>query len=83
MSGWQPKGPFHDDPPPPPSGGSSVQPPGVWIEIPDRFTVRDQFAAAALTGLHTLGRIPEEGLPEKMAEWAYRIADAMMEARKR
>lgn len=77
--GWQPKGPFHEDQPWPPSGGSSVALPS--ITNPDHFTVRDRFAAAALTALIT-GDYNCDGF-RGMAVEAYLYADAMLEARQR
>ena len=44
-------------------------------------TLRDQFAMAALTGLTTHKEFPFERIP-KVAEAAFFIADAMLEARK-
>lgn len=50
------------------------------IEEPDRPTLRDQFAMAALTGIV----MDDNGtlVPRRIALAAYDIADAMMEARK-
>jgi len=41
------------------------------------MTLRDYFAAAALNHPYTAS----EGYPDKSAEWAYQLADAMMFAR--
>ena len=43
------------------------------------MTLRDYFAAAALTGL--LAHDPEDGSFEDFARWAYRDADEMLIAR--
>lgn len=43
-------------------------------------TVRDYFAAAALTGLLNRSMTKEEW-PRNFARWAYEAADAMLEAR--
>lgn len=42
------------------------------------MTLRDYFAAKALANLYT----HTENSPDKAAEWAYQVADAMLEARK-
>lgn len=49
---------------------------------PDMPTLRDQFAMAALTAAY--GVLLESGhfWPRALADQAYKIADAMMEARK-
>ena len=41
--------------------------------------LRDEFAMSALTGHMAADR--QYGVPKELAEWMYRIADAMMEAR--
>lgn len=48
--------------------------------ISEQPTMRDQFAMAALSGMlgHPKCAVSE---PEKDAKWAYKYADAMMEAR--
>jgi hypothetical protein len=62
-----------------------VSPPAfpTWIEsdsVAHGMTLRDYFAAAALTGLLSdLHRIISH--PETFADDAYQIADAMMKAR--
>jgi hypothetical protein len=40
--------------------------------------LRDYFAAKALANKYT----QNENMPDKVAEWAYAVADAMLEARK-
>ena len=47
--------------------------------VGDQLTVRDHFAMAALTGSLSSG---SNGTAKQIAEWAYELADAMMEARK-
>jgi len=42
------------------------------------MTLRDYFAAKALANLYT----QHDSNADKVAEWAYAVADAMMEARK-
>jgi len=42
------------------------------------MTLRDYFAAKALANKYT----QNENMPDKVAEWAYAVADAMLEARK-
>lgn len=53
----------------------------AWINAHiEDSDLRDQFAAAIITGLYaSYGGNPPE--PEQMAEDAYAIADAMLEAR--
>jgi hypothetical protein len=41
------------------------------------MTLRDYFAAKALANAYT----QHDGNPDKVAEWAYAVADAMMKAR--
>jgi hypothetical protein len=41
------------------------------------MTLRDYFAAKALVHIYT----QDETSPDKVAEWAYSIADAMLKAR--
>ena len=49
-------------------------------DIEDKLTLRDQFAMAALNGL--LATTSESGQSlEDYTKWAYKYADAMMEAR--
>ena len=43
------------------------------------MTLRDYFAAKAMQGWATN---PDSGCANKVAEWAYTMADAMLEARK-
>ena len=43
------------------------------------MTLRDYFAAKAMQGWATN---PDSGCADKVAEWAYCMADAMLEARK-
>jgi hypothetical protein len=50
-----------------------------YAEILLTLTLRDQFAMAALTGLMS---DPECGAWGKIAEYAYTMADLMLEARK-
>jgi hypothetical protein len=63
-----------------------VQPaPGAWgaplsVRSYEITTLRDQFAMAALTGLCTDPDL--NPLSERVAEHAYRLADAMMGARR-
>jgi len=45
----------------------------------DGMTLRDYFAAKAMQGLATN---PDSWCANKVAEWAYAMADAMLEARK-
>ena len=45
----------------------------------ERMRLRDQFAAAALTGL--LAAAPKGYLPEGLAQEAYAIAEAMLSAK--
>lgn len=56
---------------------------GFEFAAVDQPTLRDQFAMAALTGLEP-GHVPTTGAVsiEDFAADAYRLADAMMEARK-
>ena len=59
---------------PPPAGGGNKQ--GV--------TVRDYLAAYALSGLCVnMGRAPDAPSIQLIADEAYRLADAALEARKR
>lgn len=51
----------------------------VPISMSETLTLRDQFAMAALTGLLA---DPECGAWAKVAEYAYTMADLMLEARK-
>lgn len=41
------------------------------------MTLRDYFAAKALSNAYT----QHDGNPDKVAEWAYTVADAMLKAR--
>jgi hypothetical protein len=43
----------------------------------DGMTLRDYFAAKALANKYT----QNENMPDKVAEWAYAVADAMLKAR--
>jgi hypothetical protein len=55
--------------------------PGSFLEVHDRKTLRDEIAMAALTGF---AANPNNAAgTEESAQWAYRYADAMMEARKK
>jgi len=45
--------------------------------IVEQVTLRDQFAMAALSATKA-----EDDYPKRIAEWAYKMADAMLEARK-
>jgi hypothetical protein len=49
-----------------------------WGKPEEGMTLRDYFAAKALANRYT----QDETKPDKVAEWAYVIADAMLEARK-
>lgn len=61
------------DPAFPPPGGGNKQ----------GLTIRDFFAAHALAGLCVnAGRMDEPGMVRSLAEEAYRLADATVEARK-
>ena len=53
---------------------------GFYSLKQEQPTLRDQFAMAALSGMlgHPKCAVSE---PEKDAKWAYKYADAMMEAR--
>lgn len=42
------------------------------------MTLRDYFAAKALANIYT----NDEGNPDKVAEWAYQVADAMLAKRR-
>ena len=56
---------------------------GTWItEIPGNsgMTLRDYFAAKAMQGLVVDG--VGSLMDEELADWAYRLADAMLKARK-
>jgi hypothetical protein len=48
-----------------------------------RETLRDKFAAAAVTGMYAADTLYSVVPTERKAEEAYLIADAMLEARKR
>ena len=47
----------------------------------DGMTLRDYFAASALHSFNVLDIDDEQDLPEQMAVFAYRLADAMLKAR--
>lgn len=49
---------------------------GEVYEAQDGLSLRDYFAAKAITGM-----VEFNGDPKIMAEWAYKIADAMLSAR--
>jgi len=54
---------------------------GDWSQIKDKgMTLRDYFAAHAMTGLLTAETVGEYA-NEHVADISYRIADAMMKAR--
>ncbi len=68
-----------------PVTGGMVQGPNTdeWVRPQDGMTLRDYFAAAAVTGFgayvaNSEGAVP----PERWAKRAYEIADAMIAARK-
>ena len=48
-----------------------------WGKPEEGMTLRDYFAAKALANKYT----QNENMPDKVAEWAYAVADAMLEAR--
>ena len=53
---------------------------GEWADGSPWFegmTLRDYFAAKALANKYT----QNENMPDKVAEWAYAVADAMLKAR--
>ncbi|WP_297803713.1 hypothetical protein [uncultured Brevundimonas sp.] len=50
-------------------------------QVPKSETLRDRFAMAALPAVVQLWE-PRRNTPKRMAERAYEMADAMMEARK-
>lgn len=50
----------------------------VPISLSETLTLRDQFAMAAITGFLS----PDKNAQKVRAEYAYSIADAMLEARK-
>lgn len=52
------------------------------VTIREEPTLRDRFAMAALAGLLTPGDVGKEAKTALIAEAAYAIADAMLEARK-
>lgn len=63
------------------TGGPAFPHPAGWRrdpEVSDGMTLRDYFAAKAMLGLITV-----EVQQERIAKWAYEIADAMLEARGR
>ena len=47
----------------------------IWYD--KGMTLRDYFAAKALANAYT----QHDGNPDKVAEWAYALADAMLKAR--
>ena len=49
----------------------------AFKEQSDGMTLRDYFAAKALANAYT----QHDGNPDKVAEWAYALADAMLKAR--
>ena len=51
----------------------------IPISMTETLTLRDQFAMAAMTGMLS---DPECGALGKIAEYAYTMADLMLEARK-
>jgi len=53
--------------------------PENWDSIQDGMTLRDYFAGQALTGISSDPTI-DISIVER-AEWSYRMADAMLEAR--
>ena len=53
---------------------------GPQLTIKGGITIRDYFAAAALTGLMA-EYDPEDELEHHIAKWSYRAADAMIRAR--
>ena len=50
----------------------------AFKEQSDGMTLRDYFAAKALANAYT----QHDGNPDKVAEWAYALADAMLKERK-
>lgn len=45
------------------------------------MTMRDYFAARALLTCNVIDIESDAGLPEQLANWSYRVADAMLKAR--
>jgi hypothetical protein len=59
-------------------------PNGPFFEVHDRKTLRDEFAMAALSALTGLMVNLKIEMPhDELADKVYRMADAMMEARKK
>lgn len=59
--------------------GGPAFPGKAYSGLPNEgLSLRDYFAAKALANLYT----HSESSPDKVADWAYQIADAMLEARK-
>ncbi len=57
---------------------------GAAADVPTSrpgMTLRDYFAAAALTGFCSIESSVHDWLPERMAVYAYQQADAMLKAR--
>lgn len=45
------------------------------------MTLRDYFAAKALLTCNVIDIESDAGLPEQLASWSYRVADAMLKTR--
>jgi hypothetical protein len=49
----------------------------------DGMDLRDYFAAKAMQGIYSNSRFDKNILNSKVSEWAYEVADAMIEAREK
>ena len=76
----------------PPTGGPAFPTPRIALNdngvvtgfsvMADGMALRDYFAAKAMQGFMANKANPMHYQPKQDAEWAYSIADAMLEARK-
>lgn len=64
-----------------PISGAPLKPGDIEHVIKEGMTIRDYFAAKAIAGHNPGSRLPDIEV-EEYAKWAYRMADAMLAARR-
>jgi hypothetical protein len=67
-----------------PSNNERTENGAIWAEINDGMSLRDYFAAAALSHVPKLLEVNNKNLTATMiAEWSYEMSDAMLRERER